>query len=368
MNKTLLLVALVTFVAAPTLTFAQKPLKKVDFLTNYVFLGRHAPFFVGLERGYYREAGFDIAISPSSGSGFVIAALEGGQADYGIAEAAPVVQAIAKGAKVKAFGVFMDHSTSGLVSLTPYPTPQSVAGKPIAASLTDSARIILPIIFNLEGLDASMLNWQAADPSIYFPLLLQGRAELVTASIDSDVSTLRHRVRGKPVHFASFAEWGYDVFGYFLVARSDHITSSPNEVRAFAAATAKAVRYAIDHPEEAAQIIVKHNPTLDEKLMLAHWEQSIQAIDTPYVRENGYGQATVERLRRSIDLVQEAFGLEADLAPEDVYAEGFMPLGPGSNIRPGLSRDRNRLNVVDVDVLPCVPEIVIILHREPTLR
>lgn len=323
MKKTL---ALIVVLVAPTLSFsAQKPLKKIDFLTNYVFLGRHAPFFVGLEKGYYRDAGFDITISPSSGSGFVISALEGGQADYGIAEAAPVVQAIAKGAKVKAFGVFMDQSTSGLVSLTPYPTPQSVAGKPIAASVTDSARIILPIIFNLEGLDATTLNWQAADPSIYFPLLLQGRADLVTASIDSDVPTLRHRVRGKPVHFASFAEWGYDVFGYFLVARSDHIASSPKEVRAFAAATANAVRYAIDHPEEAAKIIVKHNPTLDENLMLAHWQQSIQAIDTPYMQKHGYGHATEERLQRSIDLVQEAFGLDAPLTPDDVYTQNLMP-------------------------------------------
>ena len=313
MKKTLLIAALV---ALPTLSFAQK---RVDFLTNYVFLGRHAPFFVGVEKGFYSDAGFDVTISPSSGSGFVISALEGGQADYGIAEAAPVVQAIAKGAKVKAFGVFMDQSTSGLASLTPYRTPQSVAGKPIAASVTDSARVILPIIYNLEGLDVSTINWQAADPSIYFPLLLQGRAELVTASIDSDVPTLRHRARGKTIHFSSFAEWGYDVFGYFLVARADHIASSPEEVRAFATATATAVRYAIDHPEEAAEIIVKYNPTLDKALMLAHWQQSINAIDTQYVREHGYGHATEERLRRTIDLVQQAFGLESNLTPQDIF-------------------------------------------------
>lgn len=122
---------------------AQTPVKKVVFLTNYVFLGRHAPFFVGLDKGFYREAGFDLSISPSTGSGYVIAALEGGQADYGIAEPGPVVQAVAKGAQVKAFGVFMDQSPSGLVSLTPYPTAESVAGKSIAASLTDSARVTL---------------------------------------------------------------------------------------------------------------------------------------------------------------------------------------------------------------------------------
>lgn len=317
--KTLWLAAALAVSSAPV--SAQPTLKRIEFLTNYVFLGRHAPFFVGLEKGYYRDAGFDIDISPSSGSGFVISALEGGQADYGIAEAASLVQAISKGARVQAFGVYMDESTSGLASLSPYPTPRSVVGKPIAASVTDSARVILPIVFNLQGLDPASLDWQAADPSIYFPLLLQGRAELVTASIDSDVPTLRHRVPGKTVYFASFAEWGYDVFGYFLLARSDRIETSPDEVRAFAAATVKSVRYAIDHPEEAARIIVKHNPTLDEELMLAHWQESIRAIDTPYVAEHGYGHATEERLERSIDLVREAFGLETPLTPQQIYVD-----------------------------------------------
>jgi ABC-type nitrate/sulfonate/bicarbonate transport system substrate-binding protein len=50
-----------------------------------VFHGRHSPYFVGLEKGFYREAGFDVAIAPATGSGFVITALEGGKADYGMA-------------------------------------------------------------------------------------------------------------------------------------------------------------------------------------------------------------------------------------------------------------------------------------------
>jgi len=295
--------------------------KPIVFLTNYVFLGRHAPFFVGLEKGFYREAGFDVAISPSTGSGFVIAALEGGKADFGIAEAAPVVQSIGKGARVKAFAVYMDSSPSGLASLKPYPTPESLAGRTIAASQTDSARVVLPIIYDLKGLPPSDLSWLSADPSIYFPLLLQGRAELVTASIDSDVPTLR-RVAGPrnvTIYFSSFAEWGYDAFGYFLVTRADRIASSPEEVRAFAEATNRSVKYAVDHPEEAARILVRHNPTLDYELVLAQWRESIAAIDTPFVRSAGYGEASEQRLKRTIELVKRAFPMEKELLPQDVF-------------------------------------------------
>jgi NitT/TauT family transport system substrate-binding protein len=306
---------------------AQTQLKKVSVLTNYVFLGRHSPFFVGVDKGFYREAGLDVSVSPTTGSAFVAAALEGGKADFGIAEAASVVQAIGRGSSIKAFGVFMDRTTSGLASLTPYPTPASLAGKRIAASLTDSARVILPIVAKRAGMDPSALNWVAADPGVYFSLLLGGRAELVTASIDSDVPALRRiaEPRGKTVHFASFAGWGYDVFGYFLVARRQRLADQPDEVRRFAAATARAVRYALDHPDEAATITARYAPAIGHDTALAQWRESMRSIDTPFVRQHGYGVASRERLQASIDLVGQAFTLQGKVTPDDVYADGFMP-------------------------------------------
>ncbi len=306
---------------------APKPLKKITFLTNYVFHGRHSPFFVGLDKGYYKEAGFDIQIAPATGSGFVLTALEGGKADYGMAESTSVVQAIAKGGKAKGFSVFMDITTSGLASLTPYPTPESTVGKTIAASMTDSARVILPIIYKMKNLDAAAIKWQTADPGVYFPLLLEGKVDLFTASIDGDVPALMRVAtpQGKTVHFGSFADWGYDVFGYFLVATSDRIASNPDEVKAFAAATAKAVKYSIDHPEETAQIMVKYNPTLNLDTTLAQWRQSIKAINTAYVQKNGYGVATPDRLQRTADLVKQAFNLTGTMGPNDIYAVGLVP-------------------------------------------
>ncbi|MFI5022084.1 MAG: ABC transporter substrate-binding protein [Alphaproteobacteria bacterium] len=304
----------------------EKPLKKVTFLTNYVFHGRHSPFFVGVEKGFYKEAGFDVEISPASGSGFVVTALDGGKADYGMAESASVVQAIAKGAKVKGFMVFMDITTSGLASLKPYPTPASLKGATVAASLTDSARVIVPIIFKEKGIEADTVHWEAADPGVYFSLLMSGKVDLFTASIDGDVPALMKvtQPQGKTVYFGSFADWGYDVFGYFLVAKAERIAENPAEVKAFAAATAKAVQYSIAHPEEAAEIMVKRNPTLNYDTTAAQWKQSVKAIETAYEKQHGYGIATDDRLQRTIDLVKQALNLDVKLAPADVYAAGMV--------------------------------------------
>lgn len=301
-------------------------LTPVTFLTNYVFIGRHAPFFVGQDRGFYRDAGFDVTVLPATGSAAVVSALEGGQAHYGIAEAASVVQAVGNGARVKAFGVYVDASTSGLASLRPFPEPASLAGATVAASLTDSARVILPVVLGRAGLDDSLFDWMATDPSVYFALLLSGDVDLITASIDSDVPALERvaKPRGETVHFSSFAAWGYDVYGYLLVTQSDRVTRDPEQVRAFAAATARAVAYAIENPEEAARILSDNSPTLDYETALAQWRASLPAIETTTVLANGYGTATRERLQRSIDVVRQVFEMNAALTPEDLYADGFM--------------------------------------------
>jgi len=302
-------------------------LERITFLTNYVFIGRHAPFFVGLDKGFYREAGFDVQILPATGSALVVSSLEGGQADYGMAEAASVVQAVGKGARVKAFGVYIDRTTSGLASLVPFVEPSAISGRRVAASLTDSARVILPIVLVQAGVDTASIQWLPADPSTYFSLLLTERADLTTASIDSDVPALRRvaEPQGRQVHFASFADWGYDVYGYFLVTQAERIASRPDQVRRFASATARSVQYALEHDEEAAQSVSRHSPALDEATALAQWRESMRALRTADTAEHGYGVATPERLQRTIDLVKTAFALDAAPTPDSVFADGFMP-------------------------------------------
>ena len=295
--------------------------KKVTFLTNYVFHGRHSPFFVGVEKGFYKEAGFDVQIQPATGSGFVVTAIDSGKADYGMADTGTLIQAIAKGSKDKAFMVFMDISTSGLASLEPYPTLESLKGKKVAAGQTDSARVTMPILLERHKLAPDWFQWVAADPGVYMSLLMSGQTDLFTASIDGDVPALEKVAsgQGKKVYFTPFADWGYDVFGYVLVASSDSLAKDRSGAKRFAEATRKAVMYSIAHPDEAAQIMVKANPTLNYDTTLAQWRQSIKAIDTDYVKQHGYGVATPDRVQASLDFVAKALKLDARLGEDDIY-------------------------------------------------
>src|SRR5262245_53784705 len=118
-------IALIGSALGPTQAQIASSPRKITFLTNYVFNGRHAPFFVGLEKGFYKDAGFNIEIVPATGSGAVVTAVDSGKANYGMADFSTVVRAVGRGAKISAFMVYTDISTDGLAALTPYPTPES---------------------------------------------------------------------------------------------------------------------------------------------------------------------------------------------------------------------------------------------------
>ena len=309
----------------PALAQGAGHLKKITVLANYTFHGRHTPFFVALDKGYFKEAGFDADIQPATGSGFVISAIESGKATYGLADASTAMQAIAKGAKIKGFQVFMDVVTNGIAALKPYPTPESILGHSIATSPTDSARTIIPIVLKQKGLDPSKINWIAASPATYFTLLLSGQTDIISATIDGDMPPLMEiaNKEGKKVYFSSFGEWGYDVLGFIFVARADDLANNPGDATKFAAAMKKAVDFSMKNPEDAVRIMVKHNPTLKYDITLAQWKQSIKAITTPYMKAHGYGIADPARVKRSIDLVKDAFKLDINLKPEDAWAFGI---------------------------------------------
>lgn len=315
-----------TAAAFAPLALAQSPPKAITFLTNYTFAGRDTPYFVGVEKGFFRNAGFDVTIEPATGSGFVVTAVDSGKAEYGMADPGSVIKGIANGAKIKAFMVFMDNTTSGLASLKPYPTPQSLIGARIAASETDDVRVNLPIIFHQKGLDISKVKWITADPSVYVSLLLSGQTDLYTASLDGDIPSLEAIVapQKKTVYFASFADWGYNPFGYLLITQSDRIAEHPAEVRRFATAIAQSVDYSVARPAQAATIMAKDNPTLKYETVLAQWRQSIKAIETPYVKAHGYGTATTDRVQRTIDLVNQSITLPTKPTPKEVFAEGMV--------------------------------------------
>src|SRR3954467_10538389 len=100
---------------------ADNGLQKVSYLTSFNTFGREAYAYVALDKGYFKDAGFDVKISPGSGTVDVMKLVAGGQADYGIGDFTAIAITLAKQKlPVTTVGMVHQRSMAGLMTLEGY--------------------------------------------------------------------------------------------------------------------------------------------------------------------------------------------------------------------------------------------------------
>src|SRR5687767_3775818 len=100
-------------VLAPRSAPAQTRVKvHLDWLVN----GYHAPFFVALDKGWYKEGGLDVTVVPGKGSFDAIRTTATGNAEFGFADGAVMAKSVTEGLPVKMVAIMVQETLAGIVS------------------------------------------------------------------------------------------------------------------------------------------------------------------------------------------------------------------------------------------------------------
>ena len=75
--------------------------KSVTLTLNWVPYGEHAPFYYGLQKGFYSAEGIDLKIQPGSGSGNTVKQVAQKQTDFGWADTPALLKSVATGMPVR---------------------------------------------------------------------------------------------------------------------------------------------------------------------------------------------------------------------------------------------------------------------------
>jgi NitT/TauT family transport system substrate-binding protein len=300
-------------------------LRKVSFRLDTSYLPKHGIFFVALEKGYYKEAGLDVTIVPGSGSLVAVQMVAAGRDTFGFADAGTMILGRAQGAMVKDVGMIHAKSPFSVITLKKYniKTPKEFEGKSIASEPGGSSFIMLPIFFKLAGVDAGKVKVIPTDPTSKVPGLLAGRFEGVGSYLVSDPPVIVASGE-EPVVFA-YTDYGFKMYSNGLIASDKQIQEDPDLVRRFVQATFKGIKYANDHPDEAAQILVKHVPEINPKAAKMGIELACQILWTDEAKANGIGYMTKEMWELTQKNMVDYMGLKQPFPVEELYTNAFLP-------------------------------------------
>jgi NitT/TauT family transport system substrate-binding protein len=316
-------------VAPIRLAQAQTPrlLEKITFLLDFTPYGKHAPFFAALDKGFWKDAGFDATIVKGEGSATTISAYAAGVVDFAFADTPTLILARSKGVLVKVAGIIHDRSlyAFGTLEENNIKAPQDLKGKRIGSSVGDAARVMFPAFAKLNGMDPGSVRWVDMTPPARAASLVLGQVDAVTLFLsESPTFAAKSKEAGKHWRVFPYAEYGLDLYSAGLLVRDDLIANQPDRVKRFVESTMKAWAWSVENPRDALASFLKHNPAVDPDQAREHFRIAIKHLMTDTAGREGIGYIDAEKMKRTVEFVSQYFDVKG-VSADDVYTNRFTP-------------------------------------------
>lgn len=327
----LFFVLILSLTATNVVGHAQQ-LQKIDRVTfemDWVIFGRFAPFFVALDKGYYIDNGIECRIFRGYGGIKTVASIDQKAATFGIADIAPLIITRSKGGHVKMIGMYHDLNPIGFAALKGrgITNPKAMEGKSLAMAAFDATRAILPVLAKVNGVDLNKIKIVTLDPAVKTQAVIRGDVDMEVAWKSSNYEIVLDQVRkaGKDYDWFGIKDFGLDIYSAGIIVHDDLIKQNPDLVRRFTAATYKGIKYSVDNPEEAAEILLKYEPALPPETTKAAFLAAKEMLLSKTAQEKGLGWITEEKMKRTRDIILEAYEIKVEMPLNDIYTNEFLP-------------------------------------------
>ena len=317
--------------AAPLVARGQGALTKVRYTMDWAFQGPIAFAILGRDKGFFREAGVDIALSCGFGGGRVPVDIAAGAYEMGQADINPTLKFMAENPDrgLVVIAITSDRSPLLVVSHAdgPVKMPKDLEGRTLAAPEFDAARQMFPAFARAASIDASKIKWLSVQPELREPMLVQKRADAITGFITSAGISLKALGMDWPQQRHLFyRDYGLDLYSHGIITTRDFLQRQPDAARGTVRAMLRSLIYAYRNAEEAIQALKRAEPLTDVPIEMERLKINDKYLTvTDNVLRNGLSSVDPQRLERSIRAIEASFGLKTSLKPADVYIDAFLP-------------------------------------------
>lgn len=323
-------IALLAAVLVSGGALAQKE-TQVRFALDWRFEGPAAPYFVAIDKGYYKAEGLAVSIDPGSGSVEGINRVASGAYEMGFADINSLVKYRdnPRNLAVKAVMMVYDTPAFSIVTLKKngIAKPKDLEGKVLGAPAPDGAYAQWPIFVQANKIDASKVKIENIGFPVREPMLAQGRVDAITGFWFSSFMNLRaNNVPAEEIVVLHMRDHGVDLYGNVLIANPDFMRFSPKAVAGFVRATIRGIQETLRDPDSAIDSLMKRNPIAKRDVELERLKLSLQKnFVTPDVRRNGLGAVDMKRLERSIEQIGLTFKYSNKPKAADIFTAQFLP-------------------------------------------
>jgi len=282
--KTLLLRSLLLFCCLfSPLSWGKSELVSVGLQLKWQHQFQFAGYYAALEKGYYRAAGLDVDIREAKPGQDVVETVVQGKADFGVGNS-DLLLSQHKGKPVVVMAAIFQHSPACILAARGrgIETLADLAGRTVQH---ESNSTELLAFFKRSGVDPGQLRLVPYS-AMNLSMLESGKVDALPAYITNETYELTRR--GFPFLEFRPISAGIDFYGDNLFTTERMIRDQPELVASFRAASLKGWRYAMAHPQEIIDLILKKYRSDRSREHLTWEARQINALMMPELVEIGY--------------------------------------------------------------------------------
>jgi NitT/TauT family transport system substrate-binding protein len=318
----------VLLAALPALAAAQE--RPITFTLDFISLGRHAPWYVAVAKGYFKEEKLNVNVVPSKGTADAIRAVETGIAQLGFIDV-PSLVAAGSGATVKMVAVNYQKPPYCVFSLNPganVTTPKDMVGLEFGSSTASFVWKIHQAFMKMHGLDPSTLRVVNIDGAARVPMLAARKVQAIDLFVMSEPA-IRRAVKDAEPKCLLLGDHGLDIYANGIGATDEFLQKNPEVVRGFVRAALRGWKDALSNPEEAAKLQLQYVKALDPAIIVEELAIVRRLAVVPDTEKSGLGAMNREKMRRTVDFINNNVEVPGrKLSVDDIYRDGFLPSPP----------------------------------------
>jgi NitT/TauT family transport system substrate-binding protein len=312
-------------VACTLIASAQTALEQATLRLDWLASGYHVPFFLALERGYYREQGIDLQIFDGKGSTTTVQVVASGTDTFGAANLSTMALGAARGMPLVAVAGLIQKSPDSIISLAEagIREPKDIEGKRGGFVPTSASDRIFPAFAKAAGIDQQKIRKLQIESSTRYSILLQGNADFVIGWSFTDAYKIG---RQKPIAAPIlFADRGVNMLGIGVVVSKDTLTKRSLLVKGFLAAAVKGVEETLRSPDAAVDATMKARPGADRDALLEAAGKLGSFVRTASSAAQPIGWMAREDWEESKRILVNYLDMSDAVSMESLYTNSFLP-------------------------------------------
>jgi NitT/TauT family transport system substrate-binding protein len=297
---------------------------RLDFIVG----GKHAPWFVALEKGFYAKRGLNATIQSSTGSADTVRTIGAGGADFGFADISTTIVARSRGTPIQIVAQFGYVPTTILWREdTNIKQLKDLEGKTYAISPGQAQWYLMPAYCRINKIDYKAIRIQETAAPLQPAALATKKADFIVMyrASNDEIAELAARKVGVKLNRIFMKDTGLDIYGTGLVVKDDDAKKRPQFVRAYVEATLEGLRYARDHQEEALKILLKHKPELDQYLATVQLKNALTEVFLPPESvQSGMGYMKPDITEKTVKIVNEFFDIGRKVTAKEAFSNQYI--------------------------------------------